>query len=393
SDLDLLRIRRFRRGAFKGGDRLIRLAERFEQETPRVPQFRIVGLLREATVVEQAERRRAFRRERVSDVLLHFLFVEGRAAFDASGRECGRDALAQRTFVFRLRDRFFRLLGRRVVKQVERRDHLPGGDRADLRDPRQLVFLGPGNLPGGIVTTVDQCSRARRVKTEDLEEVCQGAAIDLAFDLPSGPPDGDRADFHSRLGGGRLRQLTFRPSGRGELGAGLITDELPRIGRPAFRARSGPAKGSDVPKDRDGATALAQDEGEILDGKTNGTPIVPTQRETNVRLTPQTLIVGVATFGGYIPREYRTILREAIENGLDIVAGLHEYLSQDPEFATLAESHRVRLVDVRRPRPIRESKQFSDLSRKLPCLRIPVLGTDGAIGKRTTALLLTDALN
>src|SRR5437773_1257953 len=115
SDLDLLRIRCFRRGAIKGGDRLIRLAKRFEQETPRVPQLRIVGLLREATVVEQAERRRAFPRERVSDVLLHLLFVEGRAALDASGRECGRDALTERTFVFRLRDRFLRLLGRCVI--------------------------------------------------------------------------------------------------------------------------------------------------------------------------------------------------------------------------------------------------------------------------------------
>src|SRR5207302_37073 len=82
SDLDFLRIRRLRRGAFKGSDRLIGLTERFEQETPRVPQLRIFGLLREATVVEQAERRGAFRRERVSDVILHLLFVERRAAFD-----------------------------------------------------------------------------------------------------------------------------------------------------------------------------------------------------------------------------------------------------------------------------------------------------------------------
>src|SRR2546429_1143260 len=67
--------------------------------------------------------------------------------------------------------------------------------------------------------------------------------------------------------------------------------------------------------------------------------------------------------------------------------------NDDPEFVKLAEAHGARLVDVRKPRPIRESKQFSDLARKLPCLRIPVLGTDGAIEKRTTALLLTDALN
>jgi uncharacterized NAD-dependent epimerase/dehydratase family protein len=139
-------------------------------------------------------------------------------------------------------------------------------------------------------------------------------------------------------------------------------------------------------------TKVGRDAGEVLDGNANGIPIVADLKEAMDRGSPQTLIVGVATFGGYIPPEYRPILREAIEHGLNIVAGLHEYLSEDPEFAKLAETHGVLLIDVRKPRPIRESKQFSDLSRKLPCLRIPVLGTDGAIGKRTTALLLTDAL-
>lgn len=140
-------------------------------------------------------------------------------------------------------------------------------------------------------------------------------------------------------------------------------------------------------------TKAGRDAGEVLDGKPSGIPIVASLKEAIERCSPQTLIVGVATFGGYIPPEYRPILRGAIENGLNLVAGLHEYLSEDPEFAQLAEAHGVSLFDARKPRPIRESKQFSDLSRKLPCLRIPVLGTDGAIGKRTTALLLTDALN
>jgi len=140
-------------------------------------------------------------------------------------------------------------------------------------------------------------------------------------------------------------------------------------------------------------TKAGRDAGEVLDGTPNGIPIVADLKEARERCEPQTLIVGVATFGGYIPKEYRPVLREAIENGLNVVAGLHEYLSEDAEFSKLAEEHGVRLVDARKPRPIRESKQFSDLSRKLPCLRIPVLGTDGAIGKRTTALLLTDALN
>src|SRR5438093_3657517 len=140
-------------------------------------------------------------------------------------------------------------------------------------------------------------------------------------------------------------------------------------------------------------TKAGRDAGDVLDGKPNGVPIVAGLKEAVETCRPETLIIGVATFGGYIPKEFRPIIREAIENRLNIVAGLHEYLNDDPEFAKLAEANGVRLVDVRKPRPIHESKQFSDLSRKLPCLRIPVLGTDGAIGKRTTALLLTDALN
>src|SRR2546426_166975 len=136
-----------------------------------------------------------------------------------------------------------------------------------------------------------------------------------------------------------------------------------------------------------------RDAGEVLDGKPNGIPIVANLKEAIDRCQPETLIIGVATFGGYIPKEFRPVIREAIEHRLNVVAGLHEFLNDDPEFVKLAETQGVRLVDVRKPRPIRESKQFSDLARKLPCLRIPVLGTDGAIGKRTTALLLTDALN
>src|SRR5438094_3575419 len=140
-------------------------------------------------------------------------------------------------------------------------------------------------------------------------------------------------------------------------------------------------------------TKAGRDAGEVLDGKANGISIVADLKEAIERGEPDTLIVGVATFGGYIPQEYRPILREAIERGLNLVAGLHEFLTEDPEFVKLAEAHGVRLFDARKPRPIRDSKQFSDLTRQLPCLRIPVLGTDGAIGKRTTALLLTDALN
>ena len=142
------------------------------------------------------------------------------------------------------------------------------------------------------------------------------------------------------------------------------------------------------------STRAGRDAGEVLDGRRAGIPIFANLGEALSKLPekPTTVIVGVATFGGYIPKEFRPVIREAIEAGLNVAAGLHEYLSEDPEFTELAERHGVALIDARKPRPLRELAQFSDLSRHLPCLRIPVLGTDGAIGKRTTAILLTEAL-
>ena len=128
-------------------------------------------------------------------------------------------------------------------------------------------------------------------------------------------------------------------------------------------------------------TKAGRDAGEVLDGVPRGIPIVATLDEGVERLAPDTLIIGVATFGGYLPPEFRPAIRAAIERGLDVVAGLHEYLTEDAEFTALAAKWGVGLVDVRKPRPLRELRQFGDLCRSLPCLRVPVLGTDGSIGK------------
>ena len=143
------------------------------------------------------------------------------------------------------------------------------------------------------------------------------------------------------------------------------------------------------------STRAGRDAGEVLDGRALGIPIFADLGGALRRLPdrPRNLIIGVATFGGYIPEAFRPVIKEAIVAGLNVVAGLHEFLRDDAEFVELAERHRVTLIDVRRPRPLRDLRQFSDRSRHLPCVRIPVLGTDGSIGKRTTAILLTQALN
>ena len=51
------------------------------------------------------------------------------------------------------------------------------------------------------------------------------------------------------------------------------------------------------------------------------------------------------------------------------------------------------ILDVRRPRDKKNLRMFSGHIAEVTCPRIAVLGTDGAIGKRTTATILTRALN
>src|SRR5256714_14088178 len=100
-------------------------------------------------------------------------------------------------------------------------------------------------------------------------------------------------------------------------------------------------------------TKAGRDAGEVLDGKPNGIPIVANLKEAIDRSRPATVIVGVATFGGYIPQEYRPILRDAIESGLHILPGLPEYPSEDPELTRLPGAHGVprRAAPSPPPRP------------------------------------------
>ncbi len=98
---------------------------------------------------------------------------------------------------------------------------------------------------------------------------------------------------------------------------------------------------------------------------------------------PDSLVGGTATPGGKIPAEWRPILAEAIGRGLDIVNGLHDFLSQDPEFAPLAKQHGVRVVDVRK-NDERETANAVEFNRS--CVRIHTVGNDCSVGKMAAAL-------
>ena len=96
---------------------------------------------------------------------------------------------------------------------------------------------------------------------------------------------------------------------------------------------------------------------------------------------------------GMLSIHERSVVLEAIELGMNIVNGLHEFLNDDPSLAAAAAASGVEILDVRRPRAKKDLRMFSGRIDEVTCPRIAVLGTDGAIGKRTTATILTKALN
>ena len=76
----------------------------------------------------------------------------------------------------------------------------------------------------------------------------------------------------------------------------------------------------------------------------------PASRDA-VALGANVLVIGVAPFGGALTDEWRAALLEAIAAGLDVEAGLHTVLAEDPELAAAAAAPGVRLRDLRAAPP------------------------------------------
>ena len=117
-------------------------------------------------------------------------------------------------------------------------------------------------------------------------------------------------------------------------------------------------------------------------------PVVATLEEVLGR-QPTALLIGIAPTGGRLPPAWRSIILRAIHAGLDVLSGLHTFISDDPEFTSAAALAGVELVDYRKP-PERMETSLGRLHR--PGSRVILtVGTDCAIGKMSVALELRRA--
>src|SRR5438874_5766701 len=115
---------------------------------------------------------------------------------------------------------------------------------------------------------------------------------------------------------------------------------------------------------------------------------IPVVRDINeaLKYQPDTLLIGIAPMGGALPTEWRWQLLAAIEAGLDIVSGLHFFISDDEELQAAAEKRGVTSWDVRRPPDNNRVAQF--IPHRPGSHTILVVGSDCAVGKMTVALEL-----
>ncbi len=142
------------------------------------------------------------------------------------------------------------------------------------------------------------------------------------------------------------------------------------------------------------STKNGLDAGEVLDNEANGISIYKDIRESleGKGDSVKAFIYGMAPLSGSFSPADRDVMFYAMEKNLDIINGLHDFLTDDEAFVEKAAECNVELHDIRKQQSDKKRQVFTGDITKVKCPKIAVLGTDSAVGKRTTSVLLTQAL-
>ena len=142
------------------------------------------------------------------------------------------------------------------------------------------------------------------------------------------------------------------------------------------------------------STKKGQDSGEFLDNKRNGIPLCGDLKEaiTFSKQKPEYFIFGIAPSDAFLKESERKVMIQAMQAGLKIINPLQEFLTEDEEMMDYSMRYGVEIFDIRKPKPKKEWNLFTGKILEISTPIITVLGTDGACGKRTTAIIIEKGL-
>lgn len=103
----------------------------------------------------------------------------------------------------------------------------------------------------------------------------------------------------------------------------------------------------------------------------------------------RSMVIAVAPPGGLLPKHWEGSLVEALNAGLDLVAGLHDRLKANPRLTEVAQMNGRNLVDVREPPQVIPLGTGRPRSGK----RLLTVGTDCALGKNILPWPSPETLN
>lgn len=143
------------------------------------------------------------------------------------------------------------------------------------------------------------------------------------------------------------------------------------------------------------SSLAGKDAGEELGEEKSGIPIFADLEDALSKLStiPNCYIYGKAPLEAHISAKERGLILDAMEKGMDIINGLHQFFSDDQEFVHVAARNHVRINDIRKPPKLKDLHVFSGQRSKVTIPVVAVLGTDCACGKRTTTVELNNCLN
>lgn len=105
--------------------------------------------------------------------------------------------------------------------------------------------------------------------------------------------------------------------------------------------------------------------------------------KTDGKCDADALFIGIAPAGGKFPEQWRPVVVDALQRSMDVVSGLHDFISLDESLQKVAARSDAKLIDIRRNC---QKAVATRVSFPAGNLRVHTVGHDCSVGKMVVAI-------